>query len=98
VAVGPPSTLDAPEGAVVEIRFELPEGAELAELAALAGGRPGRNGDRVSIEVAEPTAALHALTGWALERGVGLGRLEVLRPSLEDVYLSLTSDDEREPA
>jgi ABC-2 type transport system ATP-binding protein len=98
VAVGPPSTLDAREGAVVEIRFELPEGAELAALAALAGGRPGRNGDRVSIEVAEPTAALHALTGWALERGLDLARLEVLRPSLEDVYLSLTTDDEREPA
>jgi ABC-2 type transport system ATP-binding protein len=64
-------------------------------LAALAGGRAGRNGDRVSIEVAEPTAALHALTGWALERGVRLGRLEVSRPTLEDVYLALTADDER---
>ena len=94
VAVGSPSTLKAADVATVEIRFELPAGAVLAELAALAGGRPGRNGDRVSIEVAEPTAALHALTGWALDRGVPLGRLEVSRPSLEDVYLSLTSDDD----
>jgi ABC-2 type transport system ATP-binding protein len=84
--------------ATVEIRFELPAGAELADLAALAGGRPGRNGDRVSIEVVDPTAALHALTGWALDRGVPLGRLEVSRPSLEDVYLSLTGDDEPGPA
>ena len=82
-----------------EIRFELPDGIALAELARLAGGEPGRNGDRVSIQVAEPVAALHALTGWALERGVDLGRLEVSRPSLEDVYLALTADDERgEPA
>jgi ABC-2 type transport system ATP-binding protein len=33
---------------------------------------------------------LHDLTGWALERGVELRRLEVVRPSLEDVYLALT--------
>ena len=59
-----------PRRPTVEIRFELPDGVALAELAPLAGGQPGRNGDRVSIEVAEPTAALHALTGWALDRGV----------------------------
>jgi ABC-2 type transport system ATP-binding protein len=96
VAVGAPAALDARNGALVEIRFELPDGVALADLAALAGGRAGRNGDRVSIEVAEPTAALHALTGWALERGVALGRLEVSRPTLEDVYLALTTDDERQ--
>jgi ABC-2 type transport system ATP-binding protein len=94
VAVGPPASLDARQGVLVEIRFELPDGAALAELAALAGGRAGRNGDRVSIQVAEPTAALHALTGWAVERGVVLDRLEVTRPSLEDVYLALTASEE----
>jgi ABC-2 type transport system ATP-binding protein len=96
VAMGAPSTLETNEATSVEIRFELPAGIALAELAQLAGGQPGRNGDRVSIQVAEPVAALHALTGWALERGVDLGRLEVSRPSLEDVYLALTTDDERE--
>ncbi len=95
VALGAPSTLETRQASSVEIRFELPDGIALAELAQLAGGQPGRNGDRVSIHVAEPVAALHALTGWALERGVDLGRLEVSRPSLEDVYLALTADDER---
>jgi ABC-2 type transport system ATP-binding protein len=33
---------------------------------------------------------LHDLTGWALGQGVELRRLEVVRPSLEDVYLALT--------
>jgi len=36
------------------------------------------------------TATLHRLTGWALEQHVELTGLEVIRPSLEDVYLTLT--------
>jgi ABC-2 type transport system ATP-binding protein len=35
---------------------------------------------------------LHDLTGWARDRGVDLQSLEVVRPSLEDVYLQLTED------
>ena len=34
-----------------------------------------------SVETAEPTQALHQLTGWALQRGLVLGRLTVDRPS-----------------
>jgi ABC-2 type transport system ATP-binding protein len=44
-----------------------------------------RLADRVAIIANE-------LTGWALDRGVDLEGLEVTRPSLEDVYLSLTSE------
>ena len=33
---------------------------------------------------------LHALTAWALDHDVDLSTLEVVRPSLEDVYLELT--------
>jgi ABC-2 type transport system ATP-binding protein len=33
---------------------------------------------------------LHALTAWALDNDVDLSSLEVVRPSLEDVYLDLT--------
>jgi len=47
----------------------------------------------VSVETGVPTAVLHALTGWALERGVELADLTVRRPSLEDVYLALTEED-----
>ncbi len=42
--------------------------------------------------MADPTPALHALTGWALSSGVNLEGLSVTRPSLEDVYLQLTRD------
>jgi ABC-2 type transport system ATP-binding protein len=37
-----------------------------------------------------PTADVHALTQWALGRGIELADLRLSRPSLEDVYLSLT--------
>ena len=46
------------------------------------------------IETEEPTRVLHELTGQALRDGVELEVLEVHRPTLEDVYLSLTEADE----
>ena len=36
------------------------------------------------------TLTLNRLTGWAIEHGVSLADLEIVRPSLEDVYLALT--------
>ncbi|MBA2516885.1 MAG: ABC transporter ATP-binding protein [Solirubrobacterales bacterium] len=42
-------------------------------------------------ETEDPTALLHELSGAALSRGVRLEELSVNRPSLEDVYLELTS-------
>jgi ABC-2 type transport system ATP-binding protein len=50
-----------------------------------------RNGDRVEQDTDDPTALLNRLTGEALERGEQLEDLSVTRPSLEDVYLQLTS-------
>jgi ABC-2 type transport system ATP-binding protein len=53
-----------------------------------------RDGEDVVIATTEPTRVLHELTTEALARGVELERLEVRRPTLEDVYLTLTGDDE----
>ena len=55
-----------------------------------------RDGEQVSVETRTPVADLNALTGRALERGEELEGLEVTRPNLEDVYLSLTADGESE--
>jgi len=41
----------------------------------------------------DPTTLLHDLTGEALARGERLEDLEVVRPSLEEVYLELTADE-----
>jgi ABC-2 type transport system ATP-binding protein len=52
-----------------------------------------RRGEDVVVTTAEPTRVLHELTTEALARGEELERLEVRRPTLEDVYLTLTGDD-----
>jgi ABC-2 type transport system ATP-binding protein len=45
----------------------------------------------VSAQPEHLVTALHELTGWALQRGITLDDLHILRPSLEDIYLKLTA-------
>jgi ABC-2 type transport system ATP-binding protein len=52
-----------------------------------------RNGEEVLVKTTEPTRMLHELTADAVARGEELERLQVRRPSLEDVYLALTEED-----
>ena len=53
------------------------------------------NGHRRELETDDPTRLLHRLTSEALARGEQLQGLSVTRPTLEDVYLELTAEDER---
>jgi ABC-2 type transport system ATP-binding protein len=76
------------------------------EFAAI--GRPGeltgalppteirfrRDGQEVVLRTEEPTRTLHELTSQAMREGRELEALEVRRPSLEEVYLSLTGNGE----
>jgi ABC-2 type transport system ATP-binding protein len=55
-----------------------------------------RNGQEVVMQTEEPTKLLHELTSDALAAGQELEGLEVRRASLEDVYLSLTKEEEQE--
>ncbi|MGN6430789.1 MAG: ABC transporter ATP-binding protein [Gaiellaceae bacterium] len=61
----------------------------------LIGGTPAteiryrRNGEVVVLETDEPTRVLHELTAAAMKRGEELEGLEVRKPSLEEVYLTL---------
>ena len=94
VAEGAPDQLGGRAEGLTTIRFAVATGVELTDLPEQAGA-PRTNGAGVVELVADDSVtALHALTGWALERGIELHGLEVSRPSLEDVYLELT----REPA
>jgi len=52
-----------------------------------------RDGEEIVVSTTEPTRVLHELTADAVARGEELERLEVRRPTLEDVYLTLTGDD-----
>jgi ABC-2 type transport system ATP-binding protein len=54
------------------------------------------NGRRVEHRTDDPTDLLHRLTGDAIARGERLEGLEVVRPTLEDVYLELTDDARRD--
>jgi ABC-2 type transport system ATP-binding protein len=66
----------------------------------LVGGAPAteiryrRNGEVVVLETAEPTRVLNELTAAAMARGEELEALEVRRPSLEEVYLSLVDKEQ----
>jgi ABC-2 type transport system ATP-binding protein len=50
------------------------------------------DGNRVEHQTDDPTELLHRLTRDAIARGERLEGLEVTRPTLEEVYLELTSD------
>ena len=52
------------------------------------------NGREVVLETGEPTRVLNELTGRALAEGRELEGLVVRRPSLEEVYLSLTEESQ----
>ncbi len=89
VARGTPDDIGGRSTEQVTISFELPPGVDVAQLPLPAQTEQGR----VVVRVAPPvTAALHTLTGWALERGFELDALTVSRPTLEDVYLELTGE------
>jgi ABC-2 type transport system ATP-binding protein len=94
VAAGPPATLGGRDTALAQIRFARPADGLVAELPAGAVLADGV----VTVSSAEPTLTLHELTGWALRHGTVLTGLTVQRPSLEDVYLRLTSDADPAPA
>ena len=53
-----------------------------------------RDGREVVLRTPEPTRALHELTSDALAAGRELEALEVRRPTLEDVYLSLVAEEQ----
>jgi len=94
VASGTPDSLGGRDEGEAVVSFRLPPGATLDDLPPGLPGRPSPHEDRVELATTEPTRALHLLTGWALDRGEELDALTVTRPSLEDVYLRLTSAPE----
>jgi len=91
VASGTPASIGGRELGAVTIRFRLPEGVGGDDLPV-----PATRADdgHVEIHTEDEVRVLHDLTGWALAGGHELTGLSVLRVSLEDVYLRLTSDVE----
>ena len=94
VAEGTPQTLGGRQLEATRITFMLGAAADLQTLPPALAQRLARDGDGLlRLSSTSVTADLHALSGWALERGLELESLEVSRPTLEDVYLQLTSGE-----
>jgi ABC-2 type transport system ATP-binding protein len=98
VAQGPPQSLGAGAAATVtEVAFLPPAGVALRDLPGGPAMELGADGvARLRTEL--PTRLLAELCGWAAAQGVELERLEVTRPTLEDVYLELITPDVPVPA
>ncbi len=90
VAEGPPSSLAGRDLVRPRLRFPRPPVAVPEDLGAtpVAAG-PGT----LEIVTETLTGTLYRLTSWAISAGVSLDGLEVLRPTLEDVYLELTGSE-----
>jgi ABC-2 type transport system ATP-binding protein len=91
VAVGDLAEIGAGTGARTVIRFRMPPGISADELGSVLGAPIELSGDVASLRVDNPQRPLHELTGWAEERGLVLDGLEAVHPTLEDVFLELTS-------
>jgi len=93
VAEGRPETLGEQLGRETMIRFRTYDGIA-DRVAAAVGSRPTVSGHEATIASANPQRDLYRLLQWAEEEKVELPDLEVRRPSLEDIFLAVTSSAE----
>ena len=91
VAEGTPRTLGGRDQMTTAISFTLPAGLTARDLPAGLNplAEPGPAGLTV-VHTESPLVHLQMLGNWALGRGFDLPDLDVHRPTLEEVYLSLT--------
>jgi ABC-2 type transport system ATP-binding protein len=96
VAEGTPDELISERSGTL-VRFVLPVDVAAADAATTFGPVLEAEirvvGRQVEATLEHPTAAVHRLTGWAIEAGVELEALTVHRASLEDVYLALVAEE-----
>jgi ABC-2 type transport system ATP-binding protein len=91
VAEGTPATLAGRQHALAGIRFSLPPGTTAGELPEpVRRALAGTDGDRMLVRASSIVPVLGPLIRWAETRGSDLPDLDVRRPSLEEIYLSLT--------
>jgi ABC-2 type transport system ATP-binding protein len=89
VAEGSPEQLGG-DSQRTEITFVAPAGIPLGELPGIESFELEDGLARIHTQ--RPTRALAAICGWAVAHDVELERLQVTRPSLEDVYLELVQE------
>jgi len=95
VALGSPAELTRSAG-TGETRFSAAPGLEVSGLAAALGLPPAAVGEvrpgEYVVHAAGSPDLVASLAGWLRDQGVALGDLRAGRRSLEEVFLSLTSE------
>jgi ABC-2 type transport system ATP-binding protein len=89
VAEGAPDELGGRSELPATERFLAPAGAEPP---ALAGAEVRHDGAHLTVTAPDAAATAYAVTTWAHERALTLRDFSVTRPTLEDIYLSLTEE------
>jgi len=98
VAQGPPKTLAGRDRMPASIHFTLPENIGPHDLPEELHSIAETLADNSTVlHSPTPLAHLRTLADWALGRGLDLADIDVRRPTLEDVYLNLTTDHETQP-
>jgi ABC-2 type transport system ATP-binding protein len=95
VAMGTPEEIGGRDTAPTEIAFALPRGVALGDLPDLGDAEVSEPSPGQALVITSAGLhTAHAITGWALDRGLELRGFAVSQPSLEDIYLRLTTHEE----
>jgi ABC-2 type transport system ATP-binding protein len=89
VAQGTPDAIGGRKSLPSRIEFSIPTRLEATDLPPEFRTAVTADGT-ISLAAEDATRKVHEITGWAIDHGVSLEDLAVVRPSLEDVYLDLT--------
>ncbi len=91
VASGTPGSLGGQRQLAAEISFSVPPGVGLRQLPVGIGAPIAGRGGKVRVQTDDAVSTMFALTHWAIEHDHQMPDLELRRPTLEDIYLRLTT-------
>ena len=94
IAEGGPQDIGRDQAAKTRISFRLPVGVDPQTISAQSGAEVTVSGSMASLVVENAQQTLLALTTWADRENVELAAIEVNQPTLEDVFIELTSPEE----
>jgi ABC-2 type transport system ATP-binding protein len=96
VAEGTPATLGARDVQKSIVHFTMPGDLKPSDLPReIYSLVPQRSDTEIEFRAEKPLPLLRTLADWGEREGVDLADLTVSRPSLEDVYLQLTREENR---
>jgi ABC-2 type transport system ATP-binding protein len=90
VARGKPDELGAGSDQQTVIHWRPPPGVTIEQMRAELAVEVEASGSAVSCRTADPQQVLYRLLGWAEREHLKIEGLEVVRPTLEDIFLELT--------